>query len=188
MLFTFESLDPSDIPQGAFRRVFLSYFFSTLIFYVHALWLCHISEIIKHSLILFSSQGTLAALVNTEDEGFCILGRHTLNHFIASFWEWTYSPLKGQAISRLLNSVKLSLIKIQSHGWIPPLLWSWEWSPLPQWLYYIVLKQFCIKELCRWDFQVFNSGLTLQFLKADSKSTVLPNLQDFYLRCNKFSY
>lgn len=29
--FTFESVDPSDIPQGAFRIIFVSYFFSACI-------------------------------------------------------------------------------------------------------------------------------------------------------------
>lgn len=32
MLFISESVDPFDIPQGAFRRIALSYFFSAYIF------------------------------------------------------------------------------------------------------------------------------------------------------------
>lgn len=108
------------------------------------------------------------------DKSFHILGRHTVTSFLVSFSKWTYSPLKGQAILRIFNNVDLKLIKTQSHGWVPSLLWSWEWSPLPQWLYNIVQKQHCIKDVCRWNFQFVSCGLTLQFLNVNSKSIMLP--------------
>jgi len=57
--------------------------------------------------------GILTTLVNIQDESFHILGRHTLNHFLVSF-------LKGQAISRIFNSVDQSLIKTSLLDGFPP--------------------------------------------------------------------
>lgn len=82
-MFIFESVDPFDIPQGAFRRIFLSYFFSAHVF------LCECPSTMPHLrnnkvfllFFFFFSHGILTTLVNIQDESFHILGRHTLNHF-----------------------------------------------------------------------------------------------------------
>lgn len=81
MLFTSESVDPFDIPQGAFRRIVLSYFFSAYIFLCDCpLTIAHLRNNEEFPYILVS-HGILTTLINIQDENYHTLGRHALNHF-----------------------------------------------------------------------------------------------------------
>lgn len=126
-------------------------------FYVNALWLRHIQEITKNSLILYFPHGILTILVNIQDEFPCF-GQAHLKSFYSIVLKVNLQSIKRTGNLRIFNRVDLSFIKIQWHGWVLSLLWSWERSPLPQRPYKIIQKQYCIKKGRRWDFQLWSNS------------------------------